>query len=806
MRLLQLHHLSELNIYDVARFACSEYFAAEALPASGAFMDGQGAGLWRRRFGSRALPAPVTDSEAMRIYQLSSFTREDGTRQLVGLGVRTAGLFDGDLPIPQVWALKTPDPLCIFYSTDGASWEEYSLGSIEKADGPYPLNTYIAPDDPFISKEEDFLWNRPASIQNAFMNSTAQWREGVNDSGAPCLWTCSGTHLIEWDGYDARVTPLGTRATALALSNGRFYFSAGSRTSLEATSGVLAFTNTDSTSLISPLAGDERIVIVSPGTNLIKLKEKTGGVPHVLQCVQYVGGQWLVVVSREWIERSARGETTKQELASFYLPSLPTEPIEIPTTGLEYIELSSAQEYFDLGRKHNALNEPGKPPDPIVARRVSGRAFIFQRKDFQDKGGGLQVADIDRETVPVLEMLCNPSLADFDITSAVAHGEGHVLGTADGYALSARIAQNRLSALARLDGAVLRLLKHGGQFYALTTGALWHSASGTAWEVLRETDTGYQFTDCIVTSDDRLFAVSNGASSGGGPNSRVVIYDVSVGAVFVKEELLVSQVRDVLCEYSGGVYLFGTDEGGEYHVYDAGSDSTIESAEVLEGEDVTAAAVLGDALLVGTQSGKIIALDSDGSWSVVAVTEHPIATFTVFGCCLWIGYSDGQSAFSSWNGETLSNYEFTAPCAGDVRVFLLDESSGEESGASGHGGEEGECVCTPDGLILLTDAGPVWPHVSGDTVAFSEVWDVGATELYDEALAWASPGSGSPLVARLYVGPADAGDDLGQYQPLEAGVRARLLRPMQRLRFAVRHEAETLHPQYEFAAFRRTWK
>jgi hypothetical protein len=792
MRLLQLHHFSNLNIYDIARFGCGQYFAAEALPASEDFADGQGAGLWRRRFGTRGLPVAIEGSELFRIYQLAQFTRGDGVSTLVGLGVLIADLFDDDLPLPQRWALKTPF-LKIFYSSDGEIFLSHSLHDIERADGDYPLSSYIAPDDPAISKEEDFLWNRPASIQNALMNSTAKWKSGINEVGDPCLWTCSGTHLIEWDGYDARVTPLGQRATALALSNGKFYFSAGSRTSIEATDGVLAFTNVDATSLQAPKTGDEKIVIVPPGTNLLKFKDKPGAVPHVLHSVQYVGGQWLVLVAREWITRSAAGETTKQEIAAFFLPSLPTEAIEIPTSGLEYLELSTSQEYFDLGRKYNPLNEPARPPDPIVARFCSGRAFIFQRKDFQDQAGVLEVADMDRETVPVLEMLCNPSLADFDITAAIPLGEGHVLGTADGYLLSARVAQNRLNALARLDDKVLKLLTHNARFYALTAGALWQSENGAQWEVLREVHEDHLWRDALITEDGRLFAVSHGADSGGGPNSRVVIYNVTGAPEFIQEDFHLGQVRDVLVEYSGLVYVFGTDEGGEYHVYDEG-DSIVTDAAALEAENVTAAAVDGSALFVGTQSGKLLKLES-GAWSTLATAPHPIAALQTVGNDVCLGYSDGAGVFGVWDGAEITEYSLNAPCARDARVFLPD-------------GGDGTLPC---GLIVLTDAGPVfWNCLGdegecGDAVWFSSLWNIEAGEDWDAVLAYPLAADGSPLKARAFVGPEDAGDDLTRYQPLEPGCQVRLLHPLSKLRFAVVHDSCDLHKQYEFTAFRRTW-
>jgi hypothetical protein len=634
------------------------------------------------------------------------------------------------------------------------------------------------------------------------MNSTAQWRSGINEWGSPCLWTCSGTHLIEWDGSDARVTPLGQRATALALSNGKFYFSAGSRTSISGVDGVLAFTNVDITSLAAPLAGDERIVIVQPGTNLVTLKDKTGAVPHVLQGVAYVGGQWLILVSREWTERSHRGETTKQELASFYLPQLPTAPIEVPTTGLEYLELSSAQEYFDLGRHANPLSEPGKPPDPIAIRRCSGRAFIFQRKDFQDQAGDLQLADMDRETMPVLEMLCSPSLADFDLTAALAYDEGHLLGTGDGYILSARIAQNRLSALARLDGKVLRLLSHSDHFYALTPGAIWQSATGASWDVLRAAFQDMTWRDALITEDGRLFAVENN-----GTDSRVSI--LSDIGVLLLDDVRAGKVLQVICEYSGGVYLFGESASGEYVIYDSENAATATTDEALAGETVTAAAALDDFLVVGTASGKILMLDGDGDWSLITTTTWPIAGFTVINGCLWIRYGHGVGWYSSWSsGDTdVTDHEFSAPCATAVRFFLDDNADGGEEGGSGSGSGSGSGGggCSDCGLLLLTDAGPIWQTCAPDAVWFSETREAEAGEIFDEVLAFPLASDGSPLAARAFVGPADAEDDLTQFQPLEPGVCVRLLRPLSTLRFAVSHDEAQLHKLYEFVAYRRVW-
>jgi hypothetical protein len=793
VRLLQ-SQLTQLNLYDIARFGCEDFFAGEPLPQSPDFADGQGAGLWKRRFGTRDELAPIAGSEAMRIYQLGVLRRGDGVETLVGLGMRTADLFAGEYPLPQRWALKTPNPLMIFHSSDGVTWQEYSLGGIERGDGDKPLSSYHAPEDALV-KEEDNLSNFPDSVQNALMNSTAQWRSGLNESGDPCLWTCSGTHLIEWDGWDARITPLASRATALALLHGRFYLSSGSRTSVTGANGLLAFTDLSATSLGTPKAGDERIVLVSPGANLITLKTAPGQIEHLVQGVGAVGGQWLILVSKEWISRAADGQTATQELAAFTLPELPTEPLEISTANLEYVELSNPQEYFDLGR----MNPSGfgiYPPDPMAIRRSSGRAYFFQRRDLQDKGGTQQISDMERETSPLLEMLCNPSLTDFDLTAAIPYGEGHLLGTGDGYILSARLAQNRLSALARLDAGVLRLLERDGHFYALTQAALWHSENGTQWEVLREASTGHQWRDALMTSDGRLFVVSNGAASGGAPNSYMAIYDAT--GAFVREDLLNTFVFDTLAKYAGNVFCFGTDSDGDFYFYDAANVSALGNAPLLASEDVTAAASDANALWLGTQSGKLFSSDG-AAWALEATAAHSIGTIKITGDgTILIGYADGAGAFGAWDGAALQEYSLSSPCARDAKVFL--DGDGDDGGS----GSDSGGLCNS---VILTDAGPVFWNCAhpGDGEWFSTVRQCEPGEEWDEVLAAPLAKDGSILTARAFVGPATAGDDLTQYQPLEPGVRVRLLQPLSALRFAVVHPIDEIHTQYEFACYRRRW-
>jgi hypothetical protein len=149
----------------------------------------------------------------------------------------------------------------------------------------------------------------------------------------------------------------------------------------------------------------------------------------------------------------------------------------------------------------------------------------------------------------------------------------------------------------------------------------------------------------------------------------------------------------------------------------------------------------------------------------------------------------------------VQEYSLSAPCARDAKVFLDGDGDG-----GGSGGEDGG-FCNS---VILTDAGPMFWNCSnpgdGEGVWFSSVRECEAGEEWDEVLAAPLAQDGSILEARAFVGPSDAGDDLTQYQPLEPGVRVRLLQPLSSLRFAVVHPTNEIHAQYEFACYRKRWK
>ena len=731
---------STINIYDVARFNRTVFYAAEPLPAAPLFAAGQGPGLWRKPVGAGGHPTPVAGSEARRFYGITAFELPDGTQQLCAIGVRTADIYAyGDFP--QVLSLWTPDPLIFFVSEDGENWTEHELGSIEKGAGPY---TQYRGDVNVRGLEEGGLVFYPDNIQNAWMNDAGHWSEAPDRDGVPCLWRSIGRHELKWNGetLSAKSLALGTveelnavpvreipdRASDLAIASGRRYFTRN-RQAIVGDGGALVLYRAYNLQRIAPKFGDPERNYPETGAPLDIAFEN--GTPRALGKYR---GLWPLFFSVD-------SESALQVLAAQILPRLPDETITINCAKAPAQVFAEPSLFYDLG-------QDGGAAELMTVRSAAGRSYLVQQKDFQDAG------DATKAEIAVLETLVAPRIEDFWIDSGLNPdpngGAGALLfGTDDGYILTYDAYTGTIIVIGKIDGPVLKLALACNQLFALSPTSLWWSddwnTPNPTLQVLAVAAPGYHYTDFVTTSDDRLFLVSNN-----GTDSRVEIWAICSNAgvidgepTFINEYIFDDVIVTVIVELPDGTVLI-LGENGVVISYDDNNVSTVTTVPALANEIVTAAAVSCDAVLyIGTQSGKIYKLEN-GVWSLVA-TLNPTAAITsivVINCVLYLTVEGDDGTYWTYDPatDTLAIHHGDS----DVNVIIRWGDNGIITGGSG-GAEFDTPVAGRFVSQIIDNEGPV------TQVLVAPLADSGALPLGCRIWVRAEPSATAPGKSNGYV-------------------------------------------------------
>jgi hypothetical protein len=481
--MISISFLSPFTNYDVARFGGYDYWAGEYFPGAAGFAAGAGPGLFRKKVGKGGAPVAVTGSNSRRFYALSTLLRDDGVELLVSIGVKVSDLFAMGYETPRVWSLMTPNPLYLFTSTDGVTWTDYSLGNIEKGDGPY---TTYGP-----GEEEVF---HADSINNAWQNPDLKFANGISSEGTKVLWIATGRHLIEFDGVAPVITPLNGAAgklyNSLAVAQGQFFIVDGYTTSLSVADGVVTYAKE------SVFTGGVDIVqrpvlYQPPASNPIHLDEPIGESPFEVENGYVLGfgrykGMWLF-----WFRVEVEDEDA-QVIGLWKTAQLPEKidnatPEQIANSTVDISELPQVQiadvgSYFDLGQSDASA-------ETIVNRGASGRAYMIQRHDMQDP------AAQTKAQIAVLETLVDPRISDFYVDSGtgVTCEPGIMwLGTDDGYIIRYRPLDGHIAVVAQLGGPV----KHIGtacacEIFAMTPSAMWWSGDRETFTSIYSAAAGY---------------------------------------------------------------------------------------------------------------------------------------------------------------------------------------------------------------------------------------------------------------------------------------------------------------------------
>lgn len=671
---------SQFNSYDVARLNRTVFFAGEPFPASPLFANGQGPGLWRLPVGGGGAPTPVAGSEARRLYGLANFELSDGTQQLCAIGVRTADIYaHGNFP--QVLSLWTPDPLIFFTSEDGETWDEHDLGAIEKGGGPY--EQYLG------GSEEGGLVYYPDNLQNAWMNDVGHWAPAPDREGTPCLWRSMGRHLLQWDGVNlsVRALDLGTviiensvppreisdRASDLAIAHGRKYF-ARNRTQILGDAGTLvAYDASANLNRIAPRQSDGPLNFPTGGEPL-DITFKNGAA----RAIAKYRGLWPLFFT----VTEATPPALRQVLAGAVLPQPPDAPLTINCAALPSVAISDAAIQFDLGGN-------GSAAELFAVRCAAGRAYLIQPHDFQD------AADATKALIAVPMMPCGLTIDDVYVTTGInptwpdGEGEGPIIiGGDDGTIVIYDPNTGETTVIIIIDGPVLELaIACNNELFALSRSSVWWIPKwyepNPVGAIVLSAGPGYHFTDFLVTSDQRLFVISNNGVDGRVQILAICQYDNDgepITPTVTQTDDFPGVTTTTAVELPDGtVVIFGGGPGGttEIDYGPNGEPPVITTIPQIPGNPTTTAVDCSDDLYLGTDQGELWRRDHlTRAWSLVAIladgngVRYKIKSIVVINCILYITVEGGGGTWFDFDPTTDTLTPHLQPGGTDVDVII----------------------------------------------------------------------------------------------------------------------------------------